>query len=486
MKGIRWLTLLLASVLCFSGCGIVIINREEETTTAVTTPEGTTAPVQTYLPPDYPEVSVTDGEQISADRLAALPSYDFDGRSVYFAVATEVGDVFNDETGIYIDAVTLRNEMLKEKYNATVYMAYQNADLLYQAIGVADKAGEYYADYAVLRASDIGLYHAKGYLRNMTSVNHLDFSQPYYDAAAMEQLMMGGVIFGAVGDATESIENYACLYYNRTLGEAMGLSLDYKAIREGEFTWESLLAQLKMAASAKGGEVFTSSFDATGIVTASFASTGQNYLRIEGVFGHEAGFVTETTETLIGYLKELMPLNASAKASDQEASDVFDLFSSGGALYAMGSLGDMKRLANCGFSWEVLPMPKMNEEDPYTTSVAGDAPVITVLTTSRDIDTIGHILQGLNAASCGYVTQAYYNDVMKNVISGVYTLDMLDLICENPIYDFCLMFGSSSKALREGTYEVLLSAVEGSRTLSYYASRKSAALNWYLDAMKTG
>ena len=481
---VRCLVLFLVFLLCLSGCGIVILDREEEVTTS-TSEAVTTLPVETYLPSEYPEVSVTDGAQASLDRLAALPSYDFEGRSVYFAVAAEVGNVFNDETGCYVDAVALRNEMLREKYNAAVYMAYQDANLLYQAVAVADKAGEYYADYAVLCASELGSYQVGGLLRSLTSVGHLDFSSPYYDAAAMEQLTMGGVVYGAVGDATVSMENYICLYYNRTLGESIGLPLDYAAIREGTFTRDSLLALLKTASGSEaldGGTVFGSAFDTTGTVTAAFASTGQNYLFTEGIFGHEVGFVNETTEGLIAFLKELLPM--SSLTGDGAADDGFALFTQGKALCAMGTLGDMERLTNCGFSWEVLPMPKTNEEDPYTTPVSGNAPVITVLRTSRDIDTIGHILEGLNAASYGYVTYAFYENAMKNVISGAQTLDMMDLILENPLYDFCLMFGDSSKALREGTYGALVSAVEGSRSLTYYVSRGSDALTRYLGTME--
>lgn len=495
MKRMKLLSLFLSLLLVLTSCGIVIINdgkNDPDGEGSLTSPNT----VGTYLPPEYPLATETDGEAVALATLQTLPNYDFDGLSVFFAVAKEIGDVFNDESGIYVDAVTRRNQLVNEKYNTQLLITYRTAEELASEVGASDWSGEFYADFVVLRNGDLGAYAVSGRLRNLKALTHVDFSAPYYNATAMEQLTVGDVVYGAVGNATEQVEHYTCIYYNIDLGKELSLSLPYDAIYDGSFTWETLLTEMRKTPTET--PIFASSMDDGLLSVYSYLGTSRTFLVPDGNKSLTTGYVTGQTEQLIAMLKLLLPLRSnkvtyeitvpattgSEETIETVTAEGFDIFLKGRSLYAFGTVADMAKLKNAGFHWEILPFPKLNEEDGYASGVAYEAPILAVLDTSPNIDTIGYILEAIQAASYGYIAEAFDTDATKNCITGIHTLDMLDLIRENPIYDFSRMFGYHvDAALRQGTYEAYTEAVNGGSTLDYYASRKANALKNYLNGL---
>ena len=497
MRKNKVLAFLLSSLLLLSSCGIITINRGKEETNESTsdTDPDITSPI--YESKEYPIVSETDGESLSREKLSALPDMDFEGISVFFAAAAETGDLFNEEAGIYAQSVLLRNQMVNKKYNTKIILLRKSTEELLSDVKAAEKSGDYFADFAVIRSAEVGNYATSGYLRNLKSLPYFDPAAESYHAEAMEQLTIGGSVYGAVGYATDQIESYACLYFNKTLAGSVGIELDYNQVYSGALTWEKLLETIKL--SPEGTVPLVSGFDDDETAILSFFSTGQTFLSKEnGSF--QVSCDTEQTETLIGLLRELLSLKTdsitkeipavpdSGDAGETSGNETvtlegMDIFTDGSSLFCFGTLGMMQELETCGFRWEALPLPKVSEQDEeYSTYVTGDAPVITALSTSNNIDIMGYILQALNTASEGYLKYEFYRDAMKNSITGVNTLDMIDLICENPVYDFSRMFGESSKALRNGTYNAFVSAVEGTRDFSYYLSKHKKALNSYLNS----
>ena len=49
---------------------------------------------------------------------------------------------------------------------------------------------------------------------------------------------------------------------------------------------------------------------------------------------------------------------------------------------------------------------------------------------------------------------------------------MIDLILENPVYDFCYMFGNSHAGLKNGTYSVLVNAIGSAKDISSFYTNK--------------
>lgn len=484
MKAFRLTACLLAAVLLLSSCGIIVINRGEETMSAPEAETDFPPLTDTYKPDTYPLATETDGEGISRDRLGALPDQDFDGLTVFFTVSEETGHIFNDEDELYRPAVLMRNELVNEKYNTKIITQRKSAALLLTEVKAADRSGDFYSDFALIRGGNLGSYITEAYLHNLKSLPFTDYEAEYYRQSAMDQLTVDGVIYGAVGDAVEQIEHYACLYVNKSYGESLGYFPDYRAVYEGAFTWESFL--ISLSELPEETVRFVSSLDEEATTALSYFTTCGTYLSENAKGKLRLACETEASATLIDALKTLFVLDTtewSAQDDETEPLTGFDIFAQGEALYAFGTLGQMELLENAGFVWEVLPLPKVTADMPYCTAVTRDAPVIVALASSQNIDTMGYILEAVNAASYGYITYSFYTDAMQRLITGVHTLDMLDIIRENPIYDIGYLLGEDAKAVREGTYGALYAAVEGSKSFSSYLSKKESALNKYLDGL---
>ncbi len=498
MKAARLTACLLLIALLLSSCGIIILNGGDDSR-PVTESETLFPPLDDdYETSRYPEATETDGEAVSKDRLAALPDRDFDGLTVFFTVAEEAGPVFDEENDLYRSVVLKRNEMVNKKYNAKIIVDRKPADLLLTEVANAEKAGSFYSDFAVIRNADFGEYLVGNYLLNLKSLPFTDYDAPYFRQSAMAQLTVKNAVYGAVGDAVDQIETYAALYLNRDYAKSLSLSLDYGAVYDGRFTWETLLTML--AAVPEEGVGFVSDNDRMTTASLAFLGTGGSFLARNDKGQLRLACETDAADALVDCLKRLLPsvkttltVPADVLPEMGEESEIlsaervlsgFEIFAEGKALCALGSVGQMPLLENAGFSWEILPLPKLMEELPYCTPVTADAPIIVALASSHNADTMGYILQAVNAASCGYITGEFYDDAMLRLTTGVHTPDMLDLIRANPVYDLAAMLSEDAKAVREGTYVALDDALDGKRAFAYYLGKREKALNRFLDDLR--
>ena len=479
MKNIKLISLLLATAIFLSSCGIIIINNgeKEETTPPVTTE----TPPETYIPPEYPIVA-DDRREKARERVNGLPNVDLDGLGVIIAAENESGSFFSDETGIYVDAVGYRNALVCDKYNVSIVTLYKNATQIHTDIRNSKSSGHYFADFTVVAANILGAYNSAGFIISLQALPYTDFTVDCFNQQAMEQLSVGGVIYGAVGALTETPEQLGCFYINKTALSSLGAELDYRSIYDGEFTWDMLFGYQALA----DGEVkaFSTSLDNSTVGLYTFMGTGKTFLSANGGI-LSVDFLNDTTRTVIRNAKQLNyirtnTVNTVVTETDGEGNPVeknvklsgFAIFSSGYALTAQGTLGDMSALKNAGFEWEVLPYPLLEGQSEYYSTTPTSAPVITFLATSPNIDGCGYVLQALSEASYGYVQNEFTVNAMRSYTTGVYTPDMIDLILENPVYDFCYMFGNSNAAIKNGTYSVLMNAINSPKDISTFYTNK--------------
>lgn len=486
MKKSNLLILLLTVSIFLSSCGIIIINKEDDGKEASSSEISQEI---TYIPPEYPTLEMPNYEDEAKSRLEALPDQDLDGLTVMIAAMNEIGDIFNDTEGGYVSAVLKRNSMIADKYDALIVTDYQPSETLTEKVRSANKSGDFYADFAVIRSSDVGSYYYSSYLQNLRALTYNDFEAEYFNAQAMDQLTLNGIIYGAVGSMTESPDSYGCLYFNKTLGKTLGVSVDYSSVLDYSFTWDKLLTQLNSIDTEKA--LISASYDAQTLSSLSLLSSGQTYLSRNESGDLASSFNNADTRTLVSKLKSIMKIKSDkvkfevpADGDNKEQTvnlSGLDIFVKGQSLYSFGLLSDMATIANCGFDWEVIPIPKLTEDGKYYSAASFTAPVLTMLKSSPNIETNGYILQALGAASYKHLQSAYVKHAMASYVSGIYTADMLDIIIENSIYDHAHMFGPSYSALRNGTYVTLNNAVMNNSSLNYYVNRTKNKLQSYLN-----
>ncbi len=466
MKATKLLIILLMLSLLTS-CGIIVINDGKEVTVADTTAEETT----NYKPNDYDTKPIPNYEDEAKKLLSELPDKNLEGHTVVIATDAGVSSIWDDEEGPYVSAVLKRNSFIADKYNTVISSSKTTASALYEAVKASYLSNDFYADFASINSSQLGAYYVSGGIQNFKALTYGDFTAPYFNKQAIDQMTLGSVIYGVAGSMTESPEGFGCLFFNKTLGKEIGVNIDYASVYGHSFTWDKLFAQ--MAAANTENAVLTASYDNQTLSNIALLTAGQTYLSRNENGAFVSNFNTDVSQTVIANLKKLLPYRADVSAG-------LDIFTKGTSLYSLGTVSDMAKIANCGFEWEILPIPKLTEEGPYN-AATNSAPVLVLLRSSHSIEQNGYVLQALGAASYKHLQVSYTKYAMDHYVSSYYTFDMLGLIMENPVYDHALMFGNSYAQLRNGTYIAFHNAVMNENALSYYINKTRSALQNYLN-----
>ncbi len=486
MKAIKLLSLLLVLSLLTS-CGIIVVNDGKGGAVSGTTGE------EPYKPNDYDTKPFPNYENEAKEMLNALPNVDLGGHTVVIASDESNSDIFDDVEGPYVSAVLKRNSLIADKYNTAVSSNKTTTAALLQQIKSSNLSGSFYADFASVKSSQLGTYYASGAISNFKTLTYGDFTAPYFNSEAIDQLTLNGVIYGVVGSMTESPEGYGCLFFNKTLGEEIGVNIDYASVYNHEFTWDKLLSQ--MASAKTDNAILTASYDNQTLSQTALLTAGQTFLSKNSKGDLVSNYNTDISKTVISNLKKLLPYrtdkmtvtntvigeNGNEKIEKTTLTGL-DIFIKGKSLYSIGTVSDMEKIANCGFEWEILPIPLLTEGGQYNAAATGSAPVLVLLKSSKSIEQNGYILQALGAASYKHIQAAYMKYAMQNYASSYYTFDMLELLIENPIYDHAVMFGSNYSQLRNGTVVTFHNAVTGKNSLSSYINKTKSELQKYLNA----
>lgn len=486
MKAIKLLSLLLVMSLLTS-CGLIVVNDGKGGTVSDTTAE------EVYKPNDYDTKPIPNYEDEVLELMNELPSVDLDGHTVVIASDESNSSIFDDVEGPYVSAVLRRNSLIADKYNTVVSSNKTTASALREKIKNSYLTGSFYADFASVKSSDLGSYYASGHIQNYKVLTYYDFSAPYFNEAAIDQLTLNDVIYGVVGSMTEAPESYGCLFFNKTLGKEIGVNIDYTSVYEHNFTWDKLFTQISSADTDSA--ILTASYDNRTLSRTVLLSAGQTFLSRNSKGDLVSSFNTDVSNTVITNLKKLLPYrtskmtvtetvtgdDGSEKTVKNTLTDL-DIFIKGRSLYSIGTVSDMEKIANCGFEWEILPIPLLSEGDPYNAAATESAPVLVMLKSSKSIEQNGYILQALGAASYKHIQIEYVKYAMQHYASSYYTFDMLELLIENPIYDHATMFGSYYSQLRNGTYVTFHNAVANKNSLSYCINKSKNELQKYLNA----
>ena len=452
-----------------SSCGIIVINDGKGVTVADTTAEETT----NYKPNDYDTKPIPNYEDEAKKLLSELPDKNFDGHTVVIATDAGVSSIWDDEEGPYVSSVLKRNSFIADKYNTVVSSSKTTASALYEAVKASYLSNDFYADFASVKSGQLGAYYASSSIQNFKALTYGDFTAPYFNAKAIDQMTLGGVVYGVAGSMTESPEGFGCLFFNKTLGKEIGVNIDYSSVYGHGFTWDKLFSQIATASTV--ATALTASCDNQVLSNIALLSAGQTYLSRNESGALVSNFNTDISATVIANLKKLLPYRT-------DPSSGLTAFIEGRSLYSVGTVSDMAKIANCGFEWEILPIPKLTEDGTYTAAATDSVPVLVLLRSSHSIEQNGYILQALGAASYKHLQVSYSKYAMDHYVSSYYTFDMLGLIMESTAYDHALMFGNNYSQLRNGTYVAFYNAVTNENSLTYYIHKTRAALQKYLDA----
>lgn len=412
---------------------------------------------------DRTPIGESETERIS--RFDQLPAADYGDTDFVILTKQITGSNMWDPVDIYAveetgdlinDAIFFRNAAVEEKYKVQIV---QRDDNGYETlVANAISGGSHEFDVVdVNLMTTLGGFALKGYLEDMKSFDIIDLNQEYWDGSVNESIEILGRQYAAISQIT-FIDDCAtwCLLFNKE--RAANVQIDpselYSLAKNGKWTIEKLYDYAAMGVHDEAGDGMDSR-DYWGIYTQYeavnplMASTGLRAVvrKDDGTFvsNLDSNDMYETMEALYDYMSDK---SVQLYAEDSGFSDIWngvkEQFASGFGLFFISPVGNINLtyLREMEQPFGILPLPKFNEEDPYTTTMQyNNATAVAILSCGEDTEKTALLLEAMAAASPSTVTEAFYDKVLsRKRVKDEESSEMLDLIFKNKTVDTALLY----------------------------------------------
>ncbi|MBQ3064919.1 MAG: extracellular solute-binding protein [Clostridia bacterium] len=515
---------LAAVVSQMTACSSLIVIHDPPLSDAVTETDGTSDNISSVSDTeqvthgfDVPSDTTTDSEpspdpihweKQAQDALSSLRQADFDTMNYHIASVDNSAALGTQFEGELIGSTVLseirekRIHMVEEKYNVRILTFSYSASELYEGIRSSILSGELYsdvvADFLAIHPADIGRYQAAGLLMNLRSLPFTDYSQPYYDSNAMNELSSGYNIWAAWGDFTYAPENMYGVYFNKAITESLGLVSPYAQVADGSWTWETLFANAKAAAALLDADGIAATVgDNLGNLPLSV--TEQMVMLSSGLTLVDTGIdktpvlaaevSADTMYALTSVLRNDIYRSATSAGADRYTAEYPNdnaLFAAGKMLYHVNTLSHIPSYADISTEWGVLPIPKLTQTQEHYVSYTGDAAVICVPSSNGALEETGTLLQALFAASSRVQNDLYLDESLSYYVRDGKSIDMLDLICNSVSFDFAVSFSSGYPYLNYAVNHALHSSItQGTGFWDHFEYYKRSAQNELSKAFPT-
>lgn len=482
MRMKKYLLQLLCLSLLLSQVGCTKTTEETKAVDTQTT-QDTNAIEETV---DFENMSLTERMQYSRSGISdGLPERNYDGYTF------RVQDIYNkrilrslDDTGEAVDSAMYNRQLaIEDRFNIQIEPAgivdtstNVGFDQTYQLISNYLMAQEDSLDLLQLWNTMSASLVTQGYFLDLSTIDALDFSKPWFYQDAIHSLSYKNHVFLSVDMSIPFFSELQAVFYNKGLATDHGIEGLYDTVRNGEWTLDKFkeLSQ-DLWVDTNGNGIVDADKDSFG---AAFATAEFGYIGIPvfGVtlIGKDENDVPqlnvsanmERFDTVFTTMRDLIVESDSVCYTDWEITP----FMEDRALFAVKSLGLLTSLRDTEFDYGVLPLFKWDENQanyssaylPYPNAIPG---------TVQDPERSAIVLSAL--ASTGYkdVYPVYYDNALKSkLVRDEDSAEMIDVIVSNVIVDGSLMYADAGT----GIYFFHFYMTSGKEFASYYASQSSA------------
>ena len=462
--------LLAASALCaFTACG-----KQQPTVDT-----GDAAPTADTVSPDAE--SAADGETV--DYLSDLSDERFDGYNFRILTRkTHTSDQYleEDSADLVESATYRRNQQVQEMYGITI-TASESSDSNYDTSALNSiLAGDDAYDIIFTHSRAAFTYAVQGAAYNINDISSIHLDRPWWSQDISDSCNINGHLYVLDGDiSSESLGATMCMFFNKRIFDELGFDYPYDLVKEGDWTFDefSYLAK-KGGKDLNGDGVLTAADDQFGFRAEEWESP-MNILYTGGqkIYDKDDSgklvLSLYSTKTVKIYDEFFSLFNNEAcilfsKSSSWEGSD---MFSEGRAMFTDTELRHAKTMRNMDDDFGILPYPKFDEDDSYTTASNGGTHLLIIPITVADVERTGAITEALCAIGSRDVIPAFYESSLKTKYArDEESEDMIDIIRAGRIYDIGYVAG--------GTFQSCGYDLANSNShdfSSYYAAGESAA-----------
>ena len=324
------------------------------------------------------------------------------------------------------DAVYSKIRTFEERFNTDIVlteMSFQeenHVDSLKQAI----LAGDDTTDLA--QGHDVNMANAamEGLFVNALDIPHLDFTKPWWPAATKESMTVAGqmyMMFNNIG--YNNLAQTRVMYFNKTLMQQLDFAYPYQMVYDGTWTLDAMMGMTKQSYHDVNGNGEIDSDDRFGYVSMPFYYGIFEPFRVEpyrkdadGNLYYEVDLerTTQITEKFYDMIFGEGGYLYPSKDADYQ-DQVLRLFCEDRSLFFYGPLDNAAKnfSADADLSYGILPMPKLDASGEGYYGAAFDRPFVVPTTAEDRLDTIGIVIEALNAEGYKQVFPAYYEIAMK-------------------------------------------------------------------------
>ena len=486
MKKFRLFAALIAALLCLQSCGIIVINdidgkSADETTAEETDLTTDTAEVKEII---IDKQTLAEMKNKAEEALNGLDTEDYAGIRVFIAATDTLfyeGD--GSRTPLTSDRV-IRVKKISDKLHADVNIISMSEDELYEKLKESVNNREYFADVIAVPSRLVGKLASDGLIKSLRTVPGLDLKADYFDSKAMAAFAGGHALYAAVGEGCFEPEKLYCVYFNKEMAKELGYDF-YALVSGGEWTLEKY-AECAAAAEAAGYKsvvmnnpgkykkmlITGSGFDfvSSGVDTPPNANTfGEEYerkVKLIADLPDAARTSNAKEEFLSGKALFYIDTLFAADESDPEETETVNVEE------------EKKKMMNSELVWGMLPFPKYNKETEYGTYISEDAVVLCVPTYASDDRLSGDLMEAFLASSIDYIKYNYIYHSMLDVVRDNGSVNSLNIIMNNPNYDFVLNMRSGFPTLYANTAGAFEDLLSGKLSFEEYKEREPDVIEY--------
>lgn len=436
----------------FAGCANDTGNGEGSTTASPTA--STSAPAEQETEPAF----------IDADF----------GKSVFTVYGRGEGEA--SYPGVYIDTddvtdnmgqkVRERNSIVEQKYNIDI--DFMRDPTPYKNIGRLIDAGDANFDLILDRRSYLSSLAQSGYLKDFNTLDHVDFSKPWWDANCAEGYDVAGKLFFMVNDV--SVSNLAgtrFLYFNKALIENYQLESPYDLVKSDKWTLDKMLEMVKAVNTDNGDGVWdgqdvygylAETGEGNGTIIHLLVGCGIKYTEKSEDGSIVSNAYSEKTLSIVEKVHEVFEnstatLTYNKCASGADTSGFANIYNYGRSLFATDHflfvqngmlISDQFKDMSKGYG--VAPNPKYDAEQTSYYHKMDKYSLIWAIpnTKTLDVDRLGIVMEYWAYQSSRTVMPTFYEVVIKfRRATDADAHQMLDIIKGSIRYDISELFNTA-------------------------------------------
>ena len=378
-----------------------------------------------------------------------------EAHQIYYEASEELaGDIVND-------AVMRRNTAVEERLNITLqHDPYQDTwDSVANSIRKLIMAGDQTYDLYLGHQTGVTQLLADNCFVNAFDLEHLDFSQPWWNNLYMNELSLGSDYrFFLAGDYfITALLNARVVYYNKQIiadhfdnGDSL-----YEEVIDGKWTIDRMAELIKTVYVDVNNDSKPDVDDKLGFVCYATQASTDGF-----VYGTDIAFTTRDSDGFI----ELSMISDEAVKLAEKLNELFHLpgtytgatgnqatiFAAGNTLFlGNGTFSTAVGLRDMEQDFGFLPHPKYDEaQENYHSLVHDTALLGCIPSSSANLDIAGAVIEALNAETYRVVTPAWYETALKvkyarDDLSG----QMIDLIHDSLTTNFIYAYNYAMNSI---------------------------------------